>query len=125
VSQSFQIECSDRNGIRVLAISGYLDAHTAPAFERAIEDELRSGRVRLVVDCAGLTYISSAGLGVFMSYLEEIREKGGDIKLAAVKPKVYQIFDVLGFPQLFDIVDTVVDAERRFGLPGGAQDGRL
>ena len=125
VSQPFQIERSDRDGIRLLSISGYLDAHTAPEFERVIEDELRSGRVRLVVDCAGLTYISSAGLGVFMSFLEEIREQGGDIKLAAVNAKVYQIIDVLGFPQLFDIVDTVEDAERRFGLPGGAPDGRL
>jgi anti-sigma B factor antagonist len=101
VSQPFQLERADRDGVRVLSISGYLDAHTAPAFESAIENELRSGNVRLVVDCAGLTYISSAGLGVFMSYLEEIREKGGDIKLAAITPKVFQIFDVLGFPQLF------------------------
>ena len=104
----------------MLSVSGYLDAHTAPAFESAIENELRSGNVRLVVDCAGLTYISSAGLGVFMSYLEEIREKGGDIKLAAIKPKVYQIFDVLGFPQLFDIVESVETAVQRFGPAEGA-----
>lgn len=120
MSQTFQLERSDRGGVRVLAISGYLDAHTAPSFESAIENELMSGKVRLVVDCAGLTYISSAGLGVFMSYLEEIREKGGDIKLAAIKPKVYQIFDVLGFPKLFDIVETVETAEGRFGQPKGA-----
>lgn len=117
MSQPFQIERSDRSGVRILGISGYLDAHTAPAFESAIEDEMRTGRVRLVVDCAGLTYISSAGLGVFMSFLEEIREQGGDIKLAAITPKVYQIFDVLGFPQLFDIAETVDGAAGRFPAP--------
>ncbi|MBA3974693.1 MAG: anti-sigma factor antagonist [Candidatus Solibacter sp.] len=119
------MEISERDGARILSISGYLDAHTAPAFESAIENELKSGKVRLVVDCAGLTYISSAGLGVFMSFLEEIREKGGDIKLASIGPKAFQILDVLGFPRLFDIVETVEEAAGRFGPPGGARDGCL
>jgi anti-sigma B factor antagonist len=55
-----------------------------------------------------------------MSFLEEIREKGGDIKLAAIRPKVYQIFDVLGFPQLFDIAETADAAAGRFTPPEGA-----
>ncbi len=120
MTQSFRIESTDRDGVRVLAIEGYLDAHTAPAFETAIEGELRSGKVRLVIDCSRLTYISSAGLGVFMSFLEEIREEGGDIKLAAITPKVFQVFDVLGFPRLFDITGSVESAVARFSQPQGA-----
>ncbi len=119
MTQTFRIESSDQDGVCVLAVEGYLDAHTAPAFETAIEDEIRSGRVRLVVDCSRLTYISSAGLGVFMSFLEEIREQGGDIKLAAITPKVFQVFDVLGFPQLFDITGSVEAAVARFSQTRG------
>jgi len=114
VPQSFQVDISETEGVRILAVQGYLDAHTAPSFESSIEAEIRSGKVRLVVDCAGLTYISSAGLGVFMSFLEDAREQGGDIKLAAITPKVFQIFDVLGFPKLFDIASTVEEAAARF-----------
>ncbi len=120
MTQSFRLERSDQGSVRILAIEGYLDAHTAPAFETAIEGEIRSGKVRLVVDCSRLTYISSAGLGVFMSFLEEIREQGGDIKLAAITPKVFQVFDVLGFPQLFDITSSVNSAVARFSQPQGA-----
>ena len=111
---SFNIEHSEKNGVRVLALDGYLDAHTAPHFEKAIQDEFEGGRKRIVVDCARLTYISSAGLGVFMSFIEEIREAGGDIKLAGIIPKVYQVFEVLGFPALFEIFDNVDAAVRRF-----------
>jgi anti-sigma B factor antagonist len=50
-----------------------------------------------------------------MSFLEELREQGGDLKLAAIAPKVYQVFDVLGFPALFDITDTVEESIRKFG----------
>jgi anti-sigma B factor antagonist len=111
---NFQIERRDVNGVRILALDGYLDAHTAPQFEKAIEEEFGAGRHRLVVDCSQLTYISSAGLGVFMSFIEEIREAGGDIKLSGIVPKVYQVFEVLGFPALFDIVPDVDSAVRRF-----------
>ena len=82
-----------------------------------MEEELRSGHCRLVADCSGLDYISSAGLGVFMIFIDQAREAGGDIRLAAIQPKVYQIFDVLGFPALFDIQPAVEDAVARFG-PG-------
>jgi anti-sigma B factor antagonist len=49
-----------------------------------------------------------------MSFIEYIRIVGGDIKLCAIVPKVYQVFDVLGFPELFDIVDTIPDALQKF-----------
>lgn len=117
MATNFQIERSDDSGIRILALDGYLDAHTAPQFENAIHDEMQAGHQRLVVDCARLTYISSAGLGVFMSFIEELREIGGDIKLAAITPKVYQVFEVLGFPALFDILDTTKAAVAKFAEP--------
>jgi anti-sigma B factor antagonist len=114
VASNFQIERSTQGGVHIIALDGYLDAHTAPQFEKAIQDEFEAGNKHIVVDCARLTYISSAGLGVFMSFIEEIREAGGDIKLAAIVPKVYQVFEVLGFPDLFDILPDVPAAVTKF-----------
>lgn len=115
MATSFQINRSDHDGVRILALDGYLDAHTAPQFEKAIQEEFEGGRKYIVVDCAKLTYISSAGLGVFMSFIEEIRDAGGDIRLAGIVPKVYQVFEVLGFPSLFQIFDTMPAAAASFG----------
>ena len=114
MATNFQIERTEQDGVLILALDGYLDAHTAPQFEKTIQDEFEAGHKRLVVDCAKLTYISSAGLGVFMSFIEEIREAGGDIKLASIVPKVYQVFEVLGFPDLFEIFDNVPAAVTKF-----------
>lgn len=119
MSTSFHVAAESRGAVRVLSLDGYLDAHTAPHFEKAIQEEIQAGNLRLVADCAKLTYISSAGLGVFMSFIEEIREAGGDLKLCAITPKVYQVFDVLGFPALFDIVGTVEEASGRFSAAAG------
>lgn len=110
----FSIVRSTENNLVVLSLDGFLDAHTAPQFETALQQELDAGHVQLIVDCAKLTYISSAGLGVFMGFIEEIRERGGDIKICSLIPKVVQVFDILGFPALYDIVADVPAAVRCF-----------
>jgi anti-sigma B factor antagonist len=66
------------------------------------------------VNCRELDYIASAGLGVFMAYIEDVRETGGDIKLTNMNDKVYNVFDLLGFPTLYDILDDEKDAIARF-----------
>ena len=101
-------------GTMVLALEGYLDAYTAPELEKAIQAEVDGGRHRLVADCERLTYISSAGLGVFMGFVEEVREAGGDIKICGLIPKVRQVFELLGFPEVFDLVEDVKAAEGLF-----------
>ena len=114
MANSFSVAASEQDGVAVLSLEGFLDAHTAPQFEEAIQKEINAGHRRIVIHCEKLTYISSAGLGVFMSFIEELREAGGDIKISGVIPKVLQVFEILGFQSLFDIVDTVPEAVARF-----------
>ena len=92
--------------VRVLDLVGELDAHTATELEAAFQKCLDDGRVRLIASGARLQYISSAGLGVFMAYVEQVRQGGGDIKIAALQERVYDVFDLLGFGTLFDLVET-------------------
>jgi len=100
--------------VRILDLNGELDAHTASELESAIEKCREEGSVQIIVNGKQLVYISSAGLGVFMAFIEELRERGGDIKIASLRPKVYNVFDLLGFPMLFDITDTEEEAVSRF-----------
>lgn len=110
----FALHKSQQDDISLVAVEGFLDAHTAPQFEKAIQEEIDAGRSRIVVDCEKLTYISSAGLGVFMSFVEEVRESGGDIKISGLTPKVRGVFEMLGFQEIFDLVDDRPAAVRRF-----------
>jgi anti-sigma B factor antagonist len=114
VANPFSITRSAEGALVVLALEGFLDAHTAPEFEKAVQSEIDSGHRQLIVDCGKLTYISSAGLGVFMGFIEELREEGGDIKICGLTPKVEQVFDILGFHALYDIVPDVPAAVQRF-----------
>ncbi len=98
----------------VLDLTGYLDAHTAGDLETKLTDLINSGDVKMIVNFKNLQYIASAGLGVFMAYIEDVRDKGGDIKLCGMSAKVFNVFDLLGFPVLYDITGTEEEAMAKF-----------
>lgn len=114
MANPFAIQTSIENGLSIISIDGFVDAHTAPQFENAIQSEIDAGRNRILVNCEKLNYISSAGLGVFMSFIEEVREQGGDIKICGLVPKVKHTFEILGFQDIFDMLDDQPSAIERF-----------
>lgn len=111
---NFSVGFRSNDQVQILDLKGELDAHTASELEAALQKCQDDERNKIVVNGENLQYISSAGLGVFMAYIEEVRESGGDIKIAALQPKVYNVFDLLGFPMLFDIVDSEAEAINKF-----------
>ncbi len=98
----------------VVSPEGSIDTHTAPDFEKALKDLLESGQVKVVVDMSGVSYISSAGIGVFMSLIGDFRSKGGDIKAASMSDKVYKVFETVGFTGILDIKNSVEEAVKAF-----------
>jgi anti-sigma B factor antagonist len=114
VPNPFAIQTAVEDGLVVITLEGFVDAHTAPQFESAVQSEIDAGRIRLIVDCEKLSYISSAGLGVFMSFVEEVRDRGGDIKICGLVPKVKHTFDILGFQDIFEMADNKATAKQSF-----------
>jgi anti-sigma B factor antagonist len=49
-----------------------------------------------------------------MAYIEDVRKNQGDIKLTNMSPKVYNVFDLLGFPILYEIYRDEAEALSRF-----------
>ncbi len=112
--KNFSIASRQIEQISVLDISGELDAHTASQLESSLMELINAKRIKIIVNCSRLDYIASAGLGVFMAYIEDVRGLGGDIKLSNMNDRVYNVFDLLGFPTLYDIVDDENEAVKAF-----------
>jgi anti-sigma B factor antagonist len=98
----------------VLYPKGHLDAHNVDRFEKEMVKLIGNNVVNIIVNCKELNYISSAGMGIIMGYLDEIREKGGDIKLCCVDERVYEIFDLVGFTEIYDFLDSEETAIAKF-----------
>lgn len=112
----FKISFRESGKIHVMELKGYLDAHTAPSLEEAFQKLVNAKKFNILVNCRDLAYISSAGLGVFMAFIEDIRTSGGDIKMSNMTPKVFNIFDLLGFPMLYEIFNDEHEAVKKFDV---------
>jgi anti-sigma B factor antagonist len=110
----FSTSIKENGDVSVINLKGYLDAHTAPILENNFVNLIDKNRFKIVVDFKELAYISSAGLGVFMAFIEKVRDSKGDIKLSGMTEKVYNIFDLLGFPLLYEIFKSEEDAIHKF-----------
>ena len=113
----FSVETDSADDFAVIRLEGAVDAHTAPQFEEAVQTVIEAGQNKIIVDCAKMSYISSAGLGVFMGFIEEVRDEGGDIKVCGLSDKVKQPFEILGFESLYDFCPDVASAKKQFDEP--------
>ncbi len=118
----FSTTIKDKGNVSIIYLNGYLDAHTAPQLENNFSELIDSSKYNIVVNFEDLNYISSAGLGVFMAYIEKIRENEGDIKLSSMSDKVYNIFDLLGFPLLYEIFKSEDEAINKFKATGKVEN---
>jgi len=112
--EEFSINTRNQNDITILNLNGFLDAHTSVELEKCFEEIIAEDKFKIVVNFDKLSYISSAGLGVFMAYIETARNNTGDIKLCSMSDKIYNIFDMLGFPILFEIYKEEKSAIEKF-----------
>lgn len=97
------IETQQENGHDILLLKGEVDASNSVILDEAITKAVADGGSSILVDGAGLEYISSAGLGVFMSYLEDFQEKNIDLKIYSLSDRVFEVFKILGLDQLMRI----------------------
>lgn len=90
----------------LIVIDGEVDASSSIHLDEALQKAFQSEAEKILVDCQGLRYISSAGLGVFMSYIQELEVTDKKLVLFNMSEKVYKVFEILGLHQLLTIVDS-------------------
>ena len=91
------------DNIPIIAVSGRIDATTSKDLETALNDQIDQNNNKIVVDLAGVEYISSVGLRVLLAALKKVKPGQGDIKLASLQPFVREVFEITGFTKLFSI----------------------
>ncbi|HON88240.1 MAG TPA: STAS domain-containing protein [Spirochaetia bacterium] len=91
-------------------LTGYIDTYNSIFFQKRINKAIEAGFNKLIFNCAALNYVSSTGIGSFTAFLKSVKPRGGDIVLFEIQPKVYEVFQLLGFSQFFNIRDSLDDA---------------
>lgn len=111
------IQHSNRDGITVIAPAGRIDTTTSGALEDAVRQAVDKGARDLVVDFAGVDYISSAGLRVFLVLAKRMRDLQGRLVLCGMPESVRQVFRLAGFMPLFRVEPSQEAAMARIAAP--------
>ena len=97
-------------GCVVVPMKGYIDTYNAPHFRRQVDKAIQAGYCRLIFDFSGITYVSSTGIGTFTHFLKDVKPRGGDLVLVGMIPRVYEVFQLLGFSSFFNFEKTLKEA---------------
>ena len=87
----------------VVVLTGPISVHTYEQLDTALDELLKKKHYNLVVDLAGVRYVSSAGAGVLMNFLTQSRENGGGLVLINLTQGVREIFELLNLQGVLPI----------------------
>jgi anti-sigma B factor antagonist len=105
-----EIEKDQEEDWVVIRVIGEVDASSSIKLDQELSDVIENNHKKILVDCEKLEYISSAGLGVFMSYIQVLEKKEIKFVLYSLSDKVQNVFEILGLDQLLPIIGTKEEA---------------
>lgn len=101
---------SEDGGVRVCAVSGELDAYTAPDLRNALDRELDEGCSTIVMDLSELRYLDSTGLGILVGTAKRCRQVGGDLAVVCSRDNLLKIFNISGTQEILNVMPDLAAA---------------
>jgi anti-sigma B factor antagonist len=89
-------------------------------FRRRIHDLVKKGRVKIIADLDGVTYIDSSGVGMMAAKLKTVRESGGDIRLLRLNSRGQRLLSLVKLRTAFETFDDEAAALLSYGYRPGA-----
>jgi anti-sigma B factor antagonist len=100
--------------IDVIRPVGVIDNNTSHLVANAFHELLSRDRYKLILDLGNVNYISSAGWGIFIGEIRNIRAHQGDLKLACLMQDVEEVYRVLEFDTILKAYPSIDAAAREF-----------
>lgn len=98
-----QIETEASGADTVLKVSGRLDTLNAKPFEAKLLEAVKASEGAIVVDMAGVDYVSSSGLRALLVAGKAMSPHKRKLRLKGLQPQIQEVFDISGFSALFEI----------------------
>ena len=91
----------EHDGDLVAILEGNLDTPAVSETEKAMAPLYDNKGKDIIIDCTDLQYISSGGLRIFLSILQNAEEKGGEVYIKGITANVRAVFAMTGFINIF------------------------
>jgi len=112
-----QINEQKQGDVMIVSIDDHLDTMAAPGFEQRLLGLIDGGERKIIIDCADLQYVNSAGLKVFLLAAKKLDTFGGQFVICSLAASVLMIFEMIGFTRIMKIAPNRDEALRLIGNP--------
>jgi anti-anti-sigma factor len=112
-----KIDLKDADGVAVIVLEGRLDETKAEPVTKVFERLMNRGFARIAVDCSKLIYLNSYGISSFVSYIDEARARGGDMKFFGMSADSRFVMERLGLSNFVQTFASEDEALKAFELP--------
>lgn len=96
-------ECNEKDNNWAIKVSGEIDLFNSSEFKKTLLDLLDEKNLDVKINCEGLSYIDSTGLGALIAVLKKSKTFGGEIYLDNVKPSLSKLFKITNLDKVFII----------------------
>lgn len=103
-----------KGDILILHIKGRLDALSSPAAEKKIFDNINQGNNKLLLDFAGVEYLSSAGMRMLLSTTKKLKTLAGKLVVCSITTNVMDVLKMSGFDHVLELSKSEDDALKKF-----------
>src|SRR5436190_15890268 len=111
------INLRDADGVAVVILEGRLDETKEEPVTQVFERLMNRGFTRIAVDCSKLIYLNSHGVSSFVSYIDEARARGGDLKFFGMSAESRFVMERLGLSNFVQTFTGEEEALKAFELP--------
>ncbi len=106
-----EMQLKTGGGIPTLLVTGQLNATTAPAAEATLARTIDTGGLHLILNLAGVDYISSAGVRVLLATSKRLSRENGKLVLCELQPRVREVLGMSGLLTVFVVASTEAEAQ--------------
>lgn len=99
-------------GIYIVTVTGSLDSNTYTQFEQKIDALLSEATELIVFNLESLTYLSSAGIRVFLKARKALKSSGGGIKFLNLQPQIKRVFEIINAIPAMQIFESTAELDR-------------
>lgn len=100
--------------ILILHVKGRLDAISSPTAEKKVFDFINNGNNKLLLDFAGVEYLSSAGMRMLLSTTKKLKTIDGKLVLCSINTNVMDVLKMSGFDHVLELAKSEEEALKKF-----------
>lgn len=105
----------DKQGdILILHVKGRLDAISSPTAEKKVFDSINGGQHKLLLDFAGVEYLSSAGMRMLLSTTKKLKALAGKLVVCSIATNVMDVLKMSGFDHVLELAKSQDEGLKKF-----------